>query len=427
MDPPSVAIVGGGPAGLMAAEILAIAGVRVTVFEHMPSVGRKLLLAGRGGLNITHTETLESLLDRYGSAREQLAPSIRAFGPEQLRAWCAGLGEDPFVGSSGRVFPSGFRATQLLRAWLVRLDSLGVSIRTQHRWTGWAPGIATSSSNRGQDRLTFTDADDHTVAVAADAVVLAMGGASWPRVGSDGAWAEHLRNDDVEVSALRPSNCGFDVAWTDNFLSRFSGTPLKNVRLVHHQAWSRGEAMITDQGLEGGAVYALSSALRDAIDRDGDVVIDIDLHPDLSVDALRTRLLRRRAKDSASTTLRRVGISPVGIGLIRESTRNRIPDDAAALARLIKSVPIRLIAAQSLDRAISTAGGVSFDEIDDSFMLRRRPGTFVAGEMLDWEAPTGGYLLQATFSTGVAAAHGVLDWLAEGVDSGFSQAVGDER
>lgn len=416
MEPLSVAVIGGGPAGLMIAEIVAIAGLRVTVFEHMPSVGRKLLLAGRGGLNITHTESLDSLLDRYGAARTQLEPSIRAFGPEQLRAWCAGLGEDPFVGTSGRVFPSGFRATPLLRAWLKRLDSLGVTINTQHSWTGW--------STEEPHALTFTDAGGDEVVVDPDAAVLALGGASWPRVGSDGAWVDRLRADDVDVSPLRPSNCGFDVGWTENFLGRFSGTPLKNVRLCHEQVWSRGEAMITDQGIEGGAVYALSSSLRDAIDRDGDAVLEIDLHPDLSAATVGHRILRRRAKDSASTTLRRIGISPVGIGLIREATRNRIPDDATALAELVKSVPIRLLAAQSLDRAISTAGGVSFEEVDDAFMLLRRPGTFVAGEMLDWEAPTGGYLLQATFSTAVCAAHGVLDWLR---DNPPSEAICHER
>lgn len=254
MEPLSVAVIGGGPAGLMIAEIVAIAGLRVTVFEHMPSVGRKLLLAGRGGLNITHTESLDSLLDRYGAARTQLEPSIRAFGPEQLRAWCAGLGEDPFVGTSGRVFPSGFRATPLLRAWLKRLDSLGVTINTQHSWTGW--------STEEPHALTFTDAGGDEVVVDPDAAVLALGGASWPRVGSDGAWVDRLRADDVDVSPLRPSNCGFDVGWTENFLGRFSGTPLKNVRLCHEQVWSRGEAMITDQGIEGGAVYVVLVAAR---------------------------------------------------------------------------------------------------------------------------------------------------------------------
>ena len=392
----------------MAAEVLATAGIDVTVFEHMPSVGRKLLLAGRGGLNITHTETVDSLLDRYGPARDRLAPSIRAFGPDQLRVWCTGLGETPFTGTSGRVFPSGFRATPLLRAWLERLEDLGVDIRARHSWTGWSDqtaGVETA------DRLTFTGPDGRPVDFDADATVLAMGGASWPRVGSDGAWVERLRTRDVEVVPLRPSNCGFDVRWTEHFLGRFSGTPLKNVRLGHRGMWSRGEAMITEQGIEGGAVYALSAPLRDAIEEQGDTVLSIDLHPDLTSAALRSRLLRRRVKDSASTALRRCGVSPVGIGLLREATRNHIPDDSGALSALIKAVPIRLTAAQSLDRAISTAGGVSFDEVDDALMLLRRPGTFLAGEMLDWEAPTGGYLLQATFSTAVTAALGVMAWL----------------
>ena len=362
----TAAVIGGGPAGLMAAEVLASAGVAVTVHERMRNVGRKLLLAGRGGLNLTHSEPLDAFLARYGAARPRLEAAIRAFGPDELRAWCAGLGEDPFVGSSGRVFPAGFRATPLLRAWLARLDGLGVDIRTGSEW-------------RGED-------------TGADVTVLALGGASWPRTGSDGAWVDHVG---VRVVPLRPANCGFVVGWSEVFRSRFAGEPLKNVALTHAGVTVRGDAVITDAGIEGGAVYALSASLRDAIDADGEATLTVDLRPDLDLAAQRVR-----PGDSLANRLRRAGLSPVAIGLVRE-----VGGDPHAL-------PLRLVAPAPIDRAISTAGGVALDEIDDSFMLRARPGVFVAGEMLDWEAPTGGYLLQATFSTAVAAARGALAYLS---------------
>ncbi|MCU1483759.1 MAG: NAD(FAD)-utilizing dehydrogenase [Actinomycetia bacterium] len=376
-------VVGGGPGGLMAAEVLATARVAVTVLERMPSVGRKLLLAGRGGLNLTHTEGLEAFLDRYGPARPRLEAAIRAFDPDDLRAWAAGLGQETFVGSSGRVFPEAFRATPLLRAWLGRLDHLGVEVRTRTAWTGWG--------------------DD------ADVTVLALGGASWPRVGSDGAWVGLM--GEIEVAPLRPANCGFVVAWTGTFRDRFAGTPLKNVELSGGGGSARGDAVVTRGGIEGGAVYALAAGLRDEIAAEGHAVLAVDLRPDATVDVLAARL-EGRPKESTANVLRRAGIDAVGAGLAREATGNELPDDPAALAALLKAVPVRLVRAYPLARAISTAGGIAFDEVDDDFMLRRRPGTFVAGEMLDWEAPTGGYLLQATFSTAVAAAHGALRWLA---------------
>jgi uncharacterized flavoprotein (TIGR03862 family) len=394
-----VAVVGGGPGGLMAAEVLARSGAEVTLFEGMPSVGRKLLLAGRGGLNLTHTEALDEFLDRYGSARARLEAAVRAFGPDDLRAWASSLGEDTFVGSSGRVFPSSFRATPLLRAWLRRLDELGVDIRTRHAWRGW-----------GDDgELRF---DGATTAWAADATVLALGGGSWPRVGSDGTWTSTLLAAGVDVRPLRPANCGFSTRWTDAFRTRFAGNPLKNVRLTGAGSSARGDAMVTDAGIEGGAVYALAAGLRDAIDRHGETELLVDLRPDRALDEMADRL-GQRSKDSRSSALRRAGVSPVGIGLAREATGNRLPDEPAALAALLKAVPVRLVGVQPLDRAISSAGGIALAEVDDAFMLRRRPGTFVAGEMLDWEAPTGGYLLQATFSTAVAAARGARTWLEE--------------
>jgi uncharacterized flavoprotein (TIGR03862 family) len=394
----SAAVIGGGPGGLMAAQVLAAAGLRVTVYERMRSPGRKLLLAGRGGLNLTHSEPLEQLLDRYGVARARLEPAIRGFTPDDLRAWAAELGEDTFVGSSGRVFPTTFRATPLLRAWLARLAALGVDLRTGEQWLGW-----------DGDALRFRSG-----LVTADVTVLALGGASWPRVGADGAWVGSLTSAGVEVAPLRPANCGFDVAWTPVFLARFAGTPLKNIRVAHGAESSRGDTTITTAGIEGGAVYPLSAALRDRIEAAGSARLSIDLLPDVTAEALASRLARGRARDSTAAALRRIpGLQSVGVGLLREATGNDLPTDAGSLARLAKAVPVTLTGVQPLARAISTAGGIALDEVDDTFMLRRRPGTFVAGEMLDWEAPTGGYLLQATFSTAVAAARGALEWVGQ--------------
>lgn len=388
-----VAVVGGGPAGLIAAETLAAAGAQVVVFEQMASVGRKFLLAGRGGLNLTHSEDLEVLLRRYRCEAPQLERAVRAFGPSELRAWADSLGETTFVGSSGRVFPASFRAAPLLRAWLGRLSALGVEVRTRHTWTGWPVVVA--------DRNGVTTRFD------ADATLLALGGASWPRTGSDGQW-----RDRIEATRLRPSNVGFVVEWSNEFAMRFAGAPLKDVALSFNGEQSRGDAMVTRSGIEGGAVYALSSPLRDAVAAHGLATLRVDLRPDQSVEAIASRLARRRPKESVATWLRGTSLAPIAVSLLREVTGNALPADPVELAALVKSVPVQLEGVQPIDRAISTAGGVRFSDLDDNLMLRGRPGVFVAGEMLDWDAPTGGYLLQGCFSTGVAAARGALSWLA---------------
>jgi uncharacterized flavoprotein (TIGR03862 family) len=408
--PPGTAVVvGGGPGGLMVAEVLASAGVRVTVVEHKASVGRKFLLAGRSGLNLTNAEPIDEFLSRYGPQRDRLAPALRAFGPDDLRAWCEGLGEPTFVGSSGRVFPTSFRATPLLRAWLRRLDALGVTILTRTRWTGWAPRPDGAPDPR---RPTVEHADGRSEVLHADVTVLALGGASWPRVGSDGGWVEVVRAAGVVVAPLRPANCGVELDWSDAFRSRFEGTPVKNVRVsvqAEDAGGSRGDLMVTATGLEGGPVYACSAAVRSAIDHDGAATVLLDLHPDLSVESLAARLDRRRPKDSLSSVLRRAaGLPAVQVALLHEVFDGPLPRASAELAALLKAVPVRVERTAGLERAISTAGGVAFDEVDEQFMLRRLPGVYVIGEMLDWEAPTGGYLLQATFSTAVAAARGAL-------------------
>ena len=398
-------VVGGGPAGLIAAETLARAGVAVTVYDRMPSVSRKFLLAGHGGLNITHSEPRDRMLTRYGQSADRLETMLAVFGPDDLRAWCAGLGEPTFVGSSGRVFPRSFRATPLVRAWWARLTELGVTVRTRQRWTGWTD----------DGGLRFTGADGTQTEDAADVTVFALGGASWPRLGSDGGWVGSFSERGVSVAPLRAANVGVRVAWTQRFADRFEGQPLKNLTLTvpgHGGPPAPGDAMVTRAGLEGGPVYAIGAAVRDALDADGRCVVEVDLRPDLTADQLTDRLQHRRPKDSVPTWLRRtLGLEPVAIGLLWEATSGAIPTEPAVAAALVKAVPVLVAAMMPIERAISTAGGILWSEVDGSLMLHRLPGTFVSGEMLDWEAPTGGYLLQASFSTGVAAAQGALAWL----------------
>jgi uncharacterized flavoprotein (TIGR03862 family) len=388
----------------MAAEVLAAGGLTVDVYEQMPSVGRKLLLAGRGGLNITHSEPTDVLTARYGAASRRLAASIESFDAAALRAWCAGLDEPTFVGSSGRVFPQSFRATPLLRSWLRRLDEMGVRRHTRHQWLGWVEG---SDGHPDQHALRMRRPDGTETIERAAVTVLALGGASWPRVGSDGSWVATLRAAGVGVADLRAANSGLRITWSADFAQRFAGVPLKNVAIsVAGEPGVRGDAMVTASGLEGGPVYAVGAAVRRLLD-EGAAMLSIDLQPDLSVAQLAARLARR-PKDSVSTGLRRSGMAPVAAALMREVTANTLPADPAALAALAKATPLIVADTMPLARAISTAGGISLAEVDDDFMLRKLPSTFVAGEMLDWEAPTGGYLLQATFSTAIAAAKGAL-------------------
>jgi hypothetical protein len=401
-----VAVIGGGPAGLMAAEVLAAGGATVTVYDRMPSLARKFLLAGRGGLNLTHSESLEPFLGRYGAAAPRLRPAIAELPPAALRSWCEELGQETFVGSSGRVFPVAMKASPLLRAWLERLGAAGVRVKLRHRWTGWDD----------DGRLLF-ETGGGPVAIAADATVLALGGASWPRLGSDGGWVGPLTAAGVAVAPLQPSNCGFLSPWTDVFRSRFAGEPLKRIVLSFGDVKVPGEAVVTATGLEGGAIYALSAPLRQAIADRGEAILHIDLRPDLAHAELEGSLARPRDKQSLSTFLRKAArLSPVAIGLLQEAAvAFSEPLNAltpASLAERIKTVPVRLAGVAAIDKAISTAGGIAWDEVDEHLMLRRRPGTFVAGEMIDWDAPTGGYLLQAAFATGARAGRGALHWCA---------------
>ncbi|AVT81082.1 NAD(P)/FAD-dependent oxidoreductase [Rhodopseudomonas palustris] len=399
------AVIGAGPAGLMAAEQLARGGMRVTVFDGMGAPARKFLLAGRGGLNLTHSEALPDFLARYGAAQVHLTPAIEVFGPQQLRAWADELGQPTFVGTSGRVFPVAMKASPLLRAWLRRLDAQGVQLRLKHRWTGWD----------GEGRLSFDTADGPR-SIAARATVLALGGASWPRLGSDGSWSDLLARKGVTVAPLKPANCGFVAAWSALFADKYQGAPLKNVALAFGGRTVRGEAVITRDGIEGGAIYAISAVLRDAILAHGEAKLSIALRPDLTAADLAARLAKPKGKQSLSTYLRKAaGLSPAGIGLLQEAAHGSgvalatLPADQ--LAALINAVPVRLIATAPIAKAISTAGGIALGEIDADYMLRKLPGVFAAGEMLDWEAPTGGYLLTACFATGVMAGRGALRWL----------------
>jgi uncharacterized flavoprotein (TIGR03862 family) len=392
-----VAIIGGGPAGLFAAERLAQHGLKVAIYDRMPSVGRKFLMAGRGGLNLTHSEPFEAFLTRYNTAAPHLEPALRAFPPDALRAWAAELGEETFAGSSGRVFPKSFKASPLLRAWLHRLDELGVTIRTRHRWTGWRGTALAFETPAGTLEVT-----------PKHATLLALGGASWPKLGSDGGWVTLLAAKGVDVTPLVPANSGAAIAWSDVFRTRFAGQPVKRVALRVGDESASGEMIISERGLEGGAVYALSSAIRAALEA-GNAKLTVDLKPDLTEAEIAQRLDRPRKGDTASNFLRKaLALSPVHIGLMREAAGRELPASGAELTVLVKNAALQIDGVQGLARAISTAGGLSFDALTPSYELSALPGVFAAGEMLDWEAPTGGYLLQACFATGTAAASGII-------------------
>lgn len=402
-----IAIVGGGPAGLMAAETACEAGAHVDVYDANASVGRKFLLAGRGGLNLTHSETLSTVLSRYGSARAAIAPLIEAFGPYDIRNWALGLGIPTFVGSSARVFPSDMKAAPLLRAWLRRLRANGVRVHVRHRWTGWTEA----------GDLRFETAGG-TVTVHADATILALGGASWPKYGSDAAWVPVLKGRGISIAPLRPANCGFDVAWSDHVREQFAGCPVKSVAVIAKNSQGgdmkqQGEFVITETGVEGGAIYSLSASIREEIAQTGGATIWLDLTPEWDESRLIRELSRFRGKRTIASHLqRRVHIDGVKSALLREVLTKEHFTDPVRLAAAIKRLPLRLVAPRPIEEAISTAGGVRFDDLDPHLMLRNLPGVFCAGEMLDWEAPTGGYLLTACFATGRVAGAGAASWIA---------------
>jgi uncharacterized flavoprotein (TIGR03862 family) len=409
----SVAIIGGGPAGLMAAEVLIQGGAQVDIYDAMPSVGRKFLMAGKGGMNITHAEPAESFLSRYGARRAQIQPLLDAFGPEALREWVHGLGITTFVGTSGRVFPADMKAAPLLRAWLHRLRNAGVSFHMRHRWCGW---VETSGDDKKMGALCFATAQGERI-VHADAVVLALGGGSWGRLGSDGAWVPLLTQLGIPVEPLRPANCGFDVGWSEHFSKKFAGHPAKSVTATFTDAAGnshrrQGDLMVTANGVEGGLIYALSALLRDEIAATGAAVIYLDLAPGKDLARVIAEIAHPRGSRSMSSHLQsRANIKGVKAGLMRELLPPADFDYPERLAAAIKSLPLRLIAPRPLDEAISSAGGVTFEALDECLMVRAMPGMFCAGEMLDWEAPTGGYLLTACFASGHSAGMGALAWL----------------
>ncbi len=404
----TVAVIGGGPAGLMTADVLSRAGIKVSLYDAMPTVGRKFLMAGKGGMNITHSEPLVTFLTRYGTQRSYIEPLLKAFTPDAQREWIHQLGIATFVGSSGRVFPVDMKAGPLLRLWLHRLRKSGVNLYMRHVWTGW---------QRTDHIELFFNSPQGDCQVSVDAVVLALGGGSWARLGSTGAWVSFLLKNNIFVQPLKPSNCGFNADFSEDFCSRFAGRPLQTVRLFFTNAEGtsfshQGELIVTETGLEGGLIYFLSAPLREEIVMSGSALIYLDLAPNRNTQFLVDRLSQPRGKQSLANYLRKhVGIEGVKAGLLREKASAADFDEPTRLGALIKALPIRLLSTRPLDEAISSAGGVDFSALDEKLMIRSQPGIFCAGEMLDWEAPTGGYLLTACFATGHAAALGALAWL----------------
>lgn len=401
MGAKEIAIIGGGPAGLMAAEVLSAKGHAVTVYEAMPTAARKFLLAGKSGLNITHAEDYPRFVTRFGAASQRLRPALDAFNPEDVRVWASGLGTETFVGTSNRVFPKAMKASPLLRAWLRRLDAQGVRLLTRHRWSGFADG-----------GYVFVTSEGRKIA-RPDAALLALGGASWPRLGSDAVWVPWLRGQGVMVHDFRPANCGFDVAWSEDFRGRFAGEPLKSVVATSEAGAFPGEFVVSRHGIEGSLVYAHAAALRDELERDGKAQLVIDLAPGRSIERLTRDLARQDGKTSFANRLRKgAGLNGVKAALIREIAPEAARTDPERLATEIKNLHIPLLRPRPITEAISSAGGIGLDDVDDGFMLKALPGLFVAGEMVDWEAPTGGYLLTACLAMGRAAAHGMDAWLA---------------
>jgi uncharacterized flavoprotein (TIGR03862 family) len=412
--PKTVAVIGGGPAGLMAAEVLIQAGVKVDLYDAMPSVGRKFLMAGKGGMNISHAEPFDKFLSRYGARRTYIRPMLDKFTPQALRDWVQGFGIETFIGSSGRVFPADMKAAPLLRAWLHRLRVAGINFHMRHRWLGWIEdenNVLNFATPEGERKIKV------------DAVVLALGGGSWPQLGSTGAWLPLLAQRGILVVPLKPSNCGFDVAWSEYFRSRFSGLPLKSICVSFSDAegvdiCQQGEIVVTANGVEGGLIYSLSAPLRDEIAAKGFAVIHLDLLPDTELPLLIAKISQGRGKNSMANHLRkRVGIDGVKAGLLREIVPASDFNNPVRLCSAIKTLPIKLISTRPLDEAISSAGGIAFEALDEHLMIRSMPGVFCAGEMLDWEAPTGGYLLTASFASGRAAGLGVLASLSREIDS----------
>ncbi|MEB0044547.1 MULTISPECIES: TIGR03862 family flavoprotein [unclassified Pseudomonas] len=401
--PAHVAIIGGGPAGLMAAEVLSQAGITVDLYDGMRSVGRKFLLAGVGGMNITHSEAYPAFLSRYAERAPQIAPLLRSFGAEALCQWIHDLGIETFIGSSGRVFPTDMKAAPLLRAWLKRLRDSGVVIHTRHRWLGW--------DDQGGLRI---DSPEGINTIHPDATLLALGGGSWSRLGSDGAWWLPLEQRGVGLAPLQPSNCGFEVqAWSELMVSKFAGSPLKNIAIgLNDDVQRLGECVITATGIEGSLIYALSAQIRETINRHGSATVHVDLLPSRPVDNVEAALRKPRGSRSMSKHLHsQLGLDGVKAALLRELTGAECFADPALLAKAIKALPLTLVKTRPLDEAISSAGGVTFESMDERLMLRQLPGVFCAGEMLDWEAPTGGYLLTGCFASGRAAGLGILEWL----------------
>ncbi|MBB4567039.1 TIGR03862 family flavoprotein [Rhizobium leucaenae] len=395
-----IAIIGGGPAGLMAAEVLSLSGYRVTVYESMPTVARKFLLAGKSGLNITHSEEYSRFANRFGPSSERLRSALDAFTPDDIRTWAAGLGAETFTGSSGRVFPKIMKASPLLRAWLGRLEAQGVKVLPRHRWSGFAEG-----------GFAFETPHGRTI-IRCDAALLALGGASYPRLGSDAAWIRWLRDRGVEIDDFQPANCGFDVAWSTIFRERFPGVPLKALTATSDAGTFPGEFVISQHGIEGSLVYAHAASLRDRLASDGKAALTIDLAPGRAAGRLSRDLARQDVKASLSNRLRKgAGIEGVKTALLRELVPSASLTDPEQLSQLIKALPIPLLRPRPITEAISSAGGIRWSGIDDGYMLKALPGVFVAGEMIDWEAPTGGYLLSACFATGRAAARGMEAWL----------------